>query len=149
MQTTGFKVNEQRRQRNDKARDCKGYEVRQATFTTDTRSLFGVTGLLQSTFQEGVQVLERGLMCACMQSCFSCVRLFANLWTLAHQAPLSMGFSRQEPLSWLPCPPPGALPHPGIEPTSLMSPALGSGFFTTSTTWEGPEHGLILYFQFL
>ena len=43
MQTTGFKVNEQRRQRNDKAQDCKGHEVRQATFTADTRSLFGVT----------------------------------------------------------------------------------------------------------
>ena len=153
MQTTGFKVNEQRRQRNDKAQDCQGYEVRQATFTTLTlgaslRWQIPGTVLLQSTFQEGVQLLEHGLMRACMLSRFSWVRLFANLWTLAHQAPLSMGFSRQESSSGLPCPPPGALPYPGIEPTSLMSPALGSGFFTTSTTWEGPEHGLICTFNF-
>ena len=57
-------------------------------------------------------------------------------WTVAHQTPLSMGFSRQEYWSGLPCPPPGALPDPGIEPTSLMSPALPGGFFTTSATWE-------------
>ena len=71
-----------------------------------------------------------------MLSCFSCVRLFANLWTVTHQAPLSMGFSRQEYWSGLPCPPPGALPNPGIELVSLLSPALADGFFTTRTTWE-------------
>ena len=60
----------------------------------------------------------------------------ATLWTVALQAPLSMGFSWQEYWSGLPCPPPGDLPNPGIEPTSLMSPALAGGFFTTSTTWE-------------
>ena len=47
-------------------------------------------------------------------------QLFATLCTIAHQAPLSMGFSRQEYWSGLPCPPPGDLPYPGIEPTSLM-----------------------------
>ena len=47
-----------------------------------------------------------------------------------------MGFSRQEYWSGLPCPPPGDLPNPGTEPTSLMSPALAGGFFTTSSTWE-------------
>ena len=57
-------------------------------------------------------------------------------WTVAHQAPLSMGFSRQECWSGLPCPPPGDLPDPGIEPVSLMSPALAGGSFTTSATWE-------------
>ena len=51
-------------------------------------------------------------------------------------APLSMGFSRQEYWSGLPCPPPGDLPDPEIEPVSLMSPALAGGFFTTSATWE-------------
>ena len=50
--------------------------------------------------------------------------------------PLSMGFSRQEYWSGLPCPPPGDLPNPGIKPESLISPALAAGFFTTSTTWE-------------
>ena len=53
---------------------------------------------------------------------FSRVRLFATLWTVAHQALLSTGFSRQEYYSRLPCPPPGDLSNPGIEPRSLMSP---------------------------
>ena len=70
---------------------------------------------------------------------FSHVRLIATPWTVARQAPLSMGFSRQEYWSGLPCPPPGDLPDPGIEPVSLMSPALAVGFFTTSTTWEAPK----------
>ena len=67
---------------------------------------------------------------------FSCIWLFENLWTTAHQAPLSMGFSRQEYWSRLPCPPPGDLPDPGIEPVSLMSPVLAGGSFTTSANWE-------------
>ena len=46
------------------------------------------------------------------------------------------GFSRQEYWSGLPCPPPGDLPHPGTEPTSLMSPVLAGDFFTTSATWN-------------
>ena len=64
------------------------------------------------------------------------VQLFATPWTVAHQAPLSMGFSRQEYWSGLLCPLPGDLPDPGIEPMSFMSPALAGRFFTTSTTWE-------------
>ena len=48
----------------------------------------------------------------------------ATPWTAAHQVPLSMGFSRQEYWSRLPCPPPGDLPNPGMEPTSPESPAL-------------------------
>ena len=67
-----------------------------------------------------------------MLSRFSCVRLFVTLWTVALKAPLSMGFSRQDYWSGLPCPLSGDLPDPGIEPSSLMSPALGEGFFTTS-----------------
>ena len=70
---------------------------------------------------------------------FSCVQHFATPWTAAHQAPLSMGFSRQEYWSGLPCPPPGDLPNPGVEPSSLMSPALAGRFFTTNATWEGPQ----------
>ena len=53
-----------------------------------------------------------------MFSYFTCVQLFATLWTVAHQAPVSMGFSRQEYWSGLPCPPPGDLSDPGIEPTA-------------------------------
>ena len=52
-------------------------------------------------------------------------------WTAAHQAPLSMGFFRQDYWSGLPCPIPGDLPDPGIEPMSPMSPPLAGGFFTT------------------
>ena len=66
---------------------------------------------------------------------FSCVRLFATPWTVACQAPLSMGFSRHEYWSGLPFPSPGDLPNPGIEPTSLASPAPAGGFITTSNIW--------------
>ena len=57
--------------------------------------------------------------CARVLSRFSCVQLCVTLWTTACQAPLSMGFSRQEYWSGLPCPPPGDLPDPGIEPASV------------------------------
>ena len=75
----------------------------------------------------------------CVPNCFSRVQLFVTLWIVAHQAPLSMGFSRREYWSGLPFPPPGDLPHPGTEARSLMSPASASGFFTTSATWEAPS----------
>ena len=58
---------------------------------------------------------EKGM---CVLSRFSCVQLFVTLWTIARQTSLSMGFSRQEYWSGLPCPPPGDLPNPGIEPRS-------------------------------
>ena len=67
-----------------------------------------------------------------MLSHFSQVRLFAILWTVAHQAPLSIGFSRQEFWSGLPFPSPGDLPEPRTEPASLTSPELSGRFFTTS-----------------
>ena len=63
-------------------------------------------------------------VCVCVRCRFSCDQLFVTLWTITHQAPLSMEFSRQEYWSGLPCPPSGDLPDRGIEPTSLMSPAL-------------------------
>ena len=60
----------------------------------------------------------------------SCVQLFATAWTVARQAPLSMGFPRQY-WSGLPFPSPGDLSNPGTDPTSLLSPALAGTFFTT------------------
>ena len=57
-------------------------------------------------------------------------------WTVAQQAPLSMEFFGQEYWSRLPFPTPGDFPDPGIKPTSLASPAMAGGFFTTCTTWE-------------
>ena len=63
-----------------------------------------------------IMVYYRMCVCVCVCELLSCVWLFATPWTVAHQAPLSMGFSRQEYWRGLPVPPPGALPHPGIEP---------------------------------
>ena len=65
---------------------------------------------------------------------FSHVQLFVTLWTIARQVPLSMGFSKQEFWSELSYPPPGDLPHPGIEPAFLTSSVLAGGFFTTTAT---------------
>ena len=90
---------------------------------------------------DGVYVLSR----------FSHVLLFVTLWTVARQAPLSMGFSRQESWSGLTCPPPGDLPDPGVKLTSLMSSVLeGSslplmplgkplGYGDEITNYEGGE----------
>ena len=77
-------------------------------------------------------------VCCAVLSCFSHVRLFATLQTVARQAPLSRAFSRQECWSGLPMPSPGDLPDPGMEPTSLSSPALAGRLFTTSATWQQP-----------
>ena len=67
------------------------------------------------------------------------VQLFVTLWTVAHQAPLSTGFSRQEYWSGLPFPPPGDLPDPGIK---AVSPALAGGFFTTELPGKTSRFGL-------
>ena len=60
----------------------------------------------------------------CVLSCFIFIQLFLTPWTVIHQAPLSVGFSQQQWWSALPCPPPGDLPDPGIEPGSPASPVL-------------------------
>ena len=98
-------------------------------------------GLRAQCWKGGVQ-WETGLppswsLHARVLRCFSHVRLFATPWTISCQAPLSMGFSGQAYWSGLPRPPPGDCPDLGIEPVSLLSPAL-AGSFTTSTTWEAP-----------
>ena len=67
----------------------------------------------------------------CAAKSVSHVRCFVTPCTVAHQAPLFMGFSRQEYWSGLPFSSPGHLPNPQIEPASLVSPALAGGFFTT------------------
>ena len=72
----------------------------------------------------------------CVLSRFSRVRLFVTPWTVACQAPLSKGFSKQEYWSGLPCAPPGDLPHPGIKPVSPYISCIGRGFFITRATWE-------------
>ena len=77
-------------------------------------------------------------MCACV---LSYVRLLATPWTAARQAPLSMGFSRQEYQTRFPFPPPRDLPDPGIKPTSPVSPALTGRFFTTEPS--GKPHYVV------
>ena len=77
-----------------------------------------------------------GYVCVHVLSHFRCVSLFVTLWTVACQAPLSTGFYRQENWSGLPRPPLGDLPDPGMEATTLMSPALAGGFFATTASWE-------------
>ena len=77
-------------------------------------------------------------MCACM---LSAVQLFVTLWTAVHQAPLSMGFSRQEYWRELPCPPPGDLPKAGIKPASLVEPALQADSLLLSH-WGSPSFSL-------
>ena len=64
------------------------------------------------------------------------VQLFVTLWTEARQAPLYVGFARQEYWNGLPFPPPRDLPDPSIEPAS---PVLAAWFLTTSALWEAPS----------
>ena len=71
----------------------------------------------------------------CMLSCFSCVQLFVTLWTVAHQPPLFMEFSRQEYWSGLPFPSPGDLPDPVIE---AGSPALQSNSLPSEPPGKPP-----------
>ena len=74
----------------------------------------------------------------CYYCCVSCSVVFdcAAAWTVAHQAPLPTGFSRQERWSGLPFPTPEDIPDPRIEAASLVSPSLSGEFFTASATWE-------------
>ena len=74
--------------------------------------------------------------CSCVLNQLSHVQLFAALWTVARQAPLSNEILQPRILEWLACPPPGDLLNSEIIPMSLMSPKLAAGFFTTRTTWE-------------
>ena len=83
------------------------------------------------------RVLSQGMVVnvnLCMIRCFSRVWLFVTSWTIAHQAPLSMGFSKQEYWSELPCPTPGDLPDPRIKLTSPTSPALQSDSLPTEAS---------------
>ena len=82
------------------------------------------------------RVTPKGRPLILLSCVLSRVQLFVTPWTIARQAPLSVGSSRQEYWSGLPCPPPGDLPNPGIEPASPTSPVLTGGFFYHSISWE-------------
>ena len=72
------------------------------------------------------------------------LKILYNPLDCTRQVLLSMGFSRQEYWSGLPCPSPGNVSDAGIEPASLMSPAFADGLFTTIATWEAPKTGFNL-----
>ena len=82
---------------------------------------------------------------------FSCSAVFdsATAWTVARQAPLSMGFSRQEYWSGLLLPPPGDLPDPGVESVSPTAPASASRFFTTEPAVRAGSWGSTALFSSL
>ena len=82
-------------------------------------------------------MIQLAVLCGQMPSC---VQFFVTPWTVAHQVPLSMGYSRQEYWSGLPFPPPGDLPDPGIEAASLASPPLAGGLFTTEPPGKPPYY---------
>ena len=84
------------------------------------------------SFLEGLSDLENKYNKCVRPQSLSHVRHFAIPCLVAHQAPLSMGFSRQEYWSGVPFPSPGDFPHQGIEASSLASPALAGSFFTVS-----------------
>ena len=85
---------------------------------------------------EGVCIQIFSVTLFVLLSCFSHVQLYVTPWTVAHQAPLSMGFPRQEYWIGMLCPPPAGLPDTGVKPKPLMSPELTGGFFTTGASWE-------------
>ena len=90
-----------------------------------------------------IRLLEKGSMHKCVCVCvyvLSCSVMSDSYdpMAVAHQAPLSIGFTSQEYWSRLPFPPPGDLLDPGIEPTSLVFPALAGGFFTTVPPGKTP-----------
>ena len=93
---------------------------------------------------EGMEFYWKKVLCkietTCMLSHFSRVRLLTTPWTVASQDPLLMGLSRQKYWSGLSCPPPGNFSNPGIEPASLMSPAVAGRVLYTRvlSTWEAP-----------
>ena len=92
----------------------------------------------QTRLSDRTELMKKSVtsvMCVLFKS-LSHVQFFAIHWAAARQTPLSMEFSRQKYWSGLLCPPLGHLLDPGIEPMSLMSPALAGRFFTTSATWE-------------
>ena len=83
-----------------------------------------VSGVQQSDSIVHILVSMHVCVCVCVLSYSNCVWLFVTLWTVACQAPPSMGFSRQEYWTGLSFPAPGNLPNPGIKPLSPVAPAL-------------------------
>ena len=99
--------------------------------------------------------IKKDIVRVFMLSHFSPVQLFVTLWTVALQAPLSVGFSSQEYWSGLPCPPPGDLPNPGIKPSSLalkadslLSEPPGKIFHSCSLLNWGSSFLVLVFWEF-
>ena len=86
-------------------------------------------------------------MCNSVLNHFSFIQLFATLWTVASQLLCPWDSPSENTGVGLPCPPPGDLLDPGIEPVSLMSPALAGRFFTTSITWKASQRHTFYFFK--
>ena len=97
-------------------------DLERVLYSRFSGSLFGSIDLLSLVILEFL--ILNFSQHACVLSHFTYVRLFTTLWTVAHHAPLSMGFCRQEYWSGFPCPPPGDLSDPGIKLASSVAPAL-------------------------
>ena len=90
---------------------------------------------LENILNDGTHLLLYRVLCVCVCG----VQFFAAPWTVAHQTPLSMEFSRQEYWSEFPLSTPGDLPNPGIKPTSLMCPAVADKCHLGIQTWKQPK----------
>ena len=95
-------------------------------------------GIRVPTHNFGRDTDLQSTVCACVLSRFSCVRLCDPVDS-SPQGSSVRGILQARILEWVAMPPPGDLPDPGVEPVSLVSPALTGRFFTTSTTWEAPK----------
>ena len=120
------------------------------------RSLYyGLSYTVEIFHEENLKEKLPYFCCCCSQlSSFSMgdlslshVQLFVTPWTVAHQAPLSMRFPRQEYWSGLPCPTRGDLPNPGIEPTSPEAPVLAGRFLTTEPSKEAPSFWIVGFYK--
>ena len=101
--------------------------------------------VFMSTLQQSVSVIPIHICCCCLVAKLY-LTLFLTPWTIAHQAPLSMGFSREEYRSGLPFSSPGDLSDPGIDPTSS---ALAGGFFTTEPPGRATYTYILSFLDFL
>ena len=112
-------------------------DLERVLYSRFSGSLFGSIDLLSLVILEFL--ILNFSQHACVLSHFTYVRLFTTLWTVAHHAPLSMGFCRQEYWSGFPCPPPGDLLDPGIEPASPVSSALQADSLLLTQPGSPPE----------
>ena len=117
------------------------FQYPHSPLTITSFCLKGRVLILDWTFPNTNNILTKGFLCV---KSLSRVRLFATPWTVARQAPLSMGLSRQEYWNGLPFPPPGDLPDPGIKPALLRSSASQVDSLLLSHWGSLPRHVLLL-----